>query len=274
MTPPGLAAVAVAAVVLGVLGRSTSAAFTATTRTSANSWATGTLVQRYVREVLADQPFLYHRVEETTGTVAADTPGHHRSGSYAGTIALQQAGALPANPGSAVALGGSGARIVGGGTALSDPTTFSLELWFRTTSATGGKLMGFESTQGATSPRFDRHVFMNAAGQLVYGGWSNPNDSRITTTSSYNDGNWHHLVVTARAHGALQASTIYIDGHPVATGTTTKTGSYSGWWRVGAESLPTGPGCPSGELQVTVDEVAVYLSELSAARVADHFTAR
>lgn len=155
------------------------------------------------------------------------------------------------------------------------PETFSLELWFRTTTTTGGKLIGFESTRDATSSSYDRHVFMAPNGTLVYGGWSAPRIRTITSPLAYNDGAWHHLVLTAVPHGQQQDAVMYVDGSAVAAGTTTRTSFFSGWWFVGYGNLSSGSGYPTTRgFAGSIDQPAVYQTQLSAARVAAHHAAR
>jgi len=164
---------------------------------------------------------------------------------------------------------------VSGGSAIAAPTTFSLELWFRTTTTTGGKLMGFESSQGATGTSYDRHIFMNNSGRLVYGGWVTGTVRTITSPQAYNNGAWHHLVLVAEPRGQQQDAIMYIDGAEVVRGTTSRTGTYNGWWRVGYGNLATGGIYPTTRgFSGYIDQPAVYTNHLSAARVAAHYAAR
>jgi signal peptidase I len=251
------------------------AAFTATTRNSSNSWTVGQLVQPYNAEVLADGPYVFYLVDEASGSAAADYSGNDRTGDYSSIGSYRQPGALPNNFSYAVNLGGGTGRLVSGGSALAAPTTFSLELWFRTSTGTGGKLIGFESSRSATGSSFDRHVFMNNSGRLVYGGWSTQTIRTITSPLAYNNGAWHHLVLTAVPRGQQQDAIMYVDGSEVKRGTTSRTGTYSGWWRVGYGNLATGGIYPTTPgFSGSIDQPAVYTSQLSAARVAAHYAAR
>jgi len=252
------------------------ASFSGETRNSGNAWAVQTrILQPYTAQVLADSPYLYYLVDEANGPNAADTSGNGRTGTYNAISAYLQPGGLPGNPGFAVALNGGGGRVVSGGTSVSNPTTFTLELWFKTTTSSGGKLIGFESSQASTSSSYDRHVYMRTNGTLVYGGWSNGGTSAITSPRSYNDGNWHYLALSAVRSGSQQASTMYVDGSNVVSGTTTRTSSYSGWWRVGYGSLSSGGTYPpSANFLGTVDNVAVYSTALTGTRIAAHYAAR
>ena len=266
--PVGLLAVALAVTAGSSVA---SATFTAGTTNPGNTWAVA--LDRYLNEVRADGPHVYYRLEEAGGTTMADSGTGGRTGSYAAVSAYHVPGALTDSPGYAVSLAGQG-RLVSGGTALIDPTTFSLELWFKTTTTAGGKLIGFESTRNAISPTYDRHVLMRPDGRLVYGAWDG-SSLTITSPKAYNDGQWHHLVLTAVPRGQRQDAVMYVDGGGVVLGTTTRTAYYSGWWRVGYGGLATDPGLPSSATFAgSVDEVAVYPVRLSATRVSAHYAAR
>ena len=91
-----------------------------------------------------------------------------------------------------------------------------------------------------------------------------------------NNGVWHHLVVTSVPAGSNESSAMYVDGVLVASGNTAKASLvYSGWWRVGFGRVPTGSGYPTtGNFTGSVDDFAVYRTQLSAARVAAHYAAR
>ena len=250
------------------------AAFTSSTRNQANGWTVAQLVRAYNTAVLADHPYVYYLVDEASGTAAADYSGNSRTGTFASIATYHQTAALPNNPGYSVALGGSTGRLVSGGTALDTPTTFSLELWFRTTTTAGGKLIGFESSRSATGTSYDRHVVMNSSGRLVYGDWTAQQYSTITSPAAYNDGAWHHLVLTATPRGQRQDSIMYVDGTEVTSGVTSRTGDYTGWWRVGYGNLDAGGVVGPRGFAGSIDQPAVYQTELSAARVAAHYAAR
>jgi signal peptidase I len=269
----GSASVAVAIAVTASSAGPAMAAFSATTRNPGNSWSVASIPSLYQTAVLADSPRAYYRLQETSGPAMADSSGNGRTGTYAAVGAYHQAGALTGLSNYAVGLAGATGRLISGGPAWSDPNTFTLELWIKTSTTTGGKLIGFESTQGATSPTFDRHLFMRPDGKIVYEGGAG--QQQITTPLAYNNGQWHHLVLAASQHGAFQDAAIYVDGLQKVSGSTAKTTFYSGWWRVGYGSLPTGTGYPaSANFTGSVDEVAIYPTALTTLRIAAHYAAR
>jgi signal peptidase I len=268
-------ALVVAMVALAVPSTAT-AAFTDTTATAPNTWkAAEILLQPYTAAVRAESPYAFYRLDEASGSDATDASGNTRTGTYASVATYQQAGALPTNPGYAIGLAANSGRMVGGGTGLTDPTTFSAELWFKTTTAAGGKLIGFENSRNATSTSFDREAFMRTDGKVVYMGATSTSKLLVSPTA-LNNGAWHHLVITAVPSGSNEISAMYVDGALVASGNTMKASlSYIGWWRVGFGRVPTGTGYPlTGNFTGSVDDVAIYTTQLSAARVAAHYAAR
>lgn len=270
------------AAVLGVVGvtlavpASVQAAFSARTTSGSNAWRTATnLDQAYTAAVTADAPYALYLLDDASGVSAADATGNSRTGTYTSVAGYQQAGALAHNFGYAVSLAANNGRIVGGGTGLTDPTTFSVEMWFRTTTSGGGKLIGFENSRNATSTLFDRELFMRTDGRLVYMGASSTSKLLVSPTP-LNNGAWHQVVVTSVPSGSQETSVMYVDGVAVATGTTSRAAtSYVGWWRVGFGRVPVGTGYPTtGNFTGTVDNVAIYTTQLTATRVAAHYTVR
>ncbi|MFJ6131729.1 signal peptidase I [Janibacter terrae] len=250
------------------------AAFTARTSSAGSTWGVGQLRQPYVDAVLADSPLLLWLLDEDGGAWAQDRSGSGHTGRYSGVAGYRLDGGLPNNHGYAVRPGATG-RIVDDAPRSVAPSTFTIELWFSTTTRSGGRLAGFESTRDPASALSDRTVHMGDDGRLVYGAWAAPSQKTLVTPSAYNDGRWHHLVVVATARGANQDTTLYVDGREVAWGATSKAETYSGWWRVGAGTRPTGPTAPSAAgFDGLVDNVAIYPFALSAARVAEHYRVR
>ena len=231
----------------------------------------------YRNQVGADFPSFYWRLGESSGTTAADATGHGRTGTYQSGVTLGIAGALSSDSNTAVRLSGTSSGRVTSNTntnatsATSNPQTFSVEAWFRTTTTSGGKLIGLGNSQTSTSSRFDRHVYMTNTGRLVFGVWTGAART-ITSSASYNDGNWHHVVGTLSPAGLV----LYVDGSSVGSDPETTTAApYDGYWRVGGDNLNNWPSRPtSPNFNGTVDEAAVYNFALPATSVAEHYKAR
>ncbi|WP_134765987.1 LamG-like jellyroll fold domain-containing protein [Nocardioides sp. 1609] len=277
-----LLSLATAPLVLLVVVASTtvaSAGFTDTTKTGPNRWkASTTLYQRYTAAVMADSPQSFYLLDEASGALAADRSGASRTGTFTGLSAYRVPGALPNNPGTAVSINGGTDRMVTGGAVTGGPVTFSMELWFRTATTSGGKMVGFESTRESTSSQYDRHVYMRTNGRITYGRWGFLGGSVVESSAAYNDNQWHHLVVSVTGNGtglfSSSRAVMYLDGVAVDSGSTSVPGAFSGWWRVGYGSLPIGVGAPAASWTASVDQFAIYPTALSAQRVAAHWNAR
>lgn len=255
-------------------GSVAQAAFTARTSNPGSTWRVGELRQPYVDAVLADSPTFLWLLDEGSGPSAQDRGGGGHAGRYTDIAAYRNAGGLPNNHGYSIRPGATG-RVVDDAPSSVPPSTFTLEVWFNTTTGSGGRLAGFESSRDRTSTQSDRTVHMSDDGRLVYGGWAAPSQKTLTTPSAYNDGRWHHLVVVVTPRGVNQDVVIHVDGRAVASGGTSKVETYAGWWRVGQGTRPTGPSAPSSAgFDGLVDNVAVYPSALSPARIAEHYRVR
>jgi hypothetical protein len=240
-------------------------------RTSPRSWDASVTVAGAVRpypsRILADGASLYWRLDDAAGatraTSLAGSWGTYRTGVTAGI-----AGALPnVDPQStAVATNASGAGVVGSDELGPGPQTFSAEAWFRTTSGSGGKLLGFGNSALGTSSSYDRHVYLLRSGQLSFGVFSG--SARVVTSpQAYNDGRWHHVVATLGAGGQR----LYVDGRLVAqNAAVTSAQAYSGHWRLGGDNLDGWPSAGNRWFNGQLDEFAVYPSQLSAATIAAH----
>lgn len=144
-----------------------------------------------------------------------------------------------------------------------NPQTFTLSLWFNTTTATGGKLIGFGSAQNGGG-QFDRHIYMTNTGQLVFGVYSTSTHT-IISPLSYNDGNWHHVVVT---FGTTSGMIMYVDNTSVATSVYYSAEPYTGYWKIGNDNVNGWLNPPTSTyFSGKIDDVAVYNTELSSSAV-------
>ncbi len=218
----------------------------------------------YGQDVFDAEPDLYWRLSETSGTTANDSGPMRNHGTYQGTHTKNVAGALVGVSNTAVTFNGS-SGYVASTNAVTDPRVFSAEAWFRTTSSTGGKIIGFGDQRTSLSSNYDRHVFLLNDGRLVFGAY-NGQEVRITSPSSYRNGQWHHVVATMSAQGMK----LYVDGALVGTDPNTLAQSYTGYWRVGGDRVWSG--ASSNFLAGTIDEAAVYSRALSPAEVARHYS--
>ena len=230
----------------------------------------------YANAVLADSPSWLWRLDEASGTKAFD-----RAGSNDVTLNSANtrniAGALLSESDSATNFPGTTSTSVVQGVSPfwgSGPQTFSLEAWLRTSTSTGGKIIGFgtSNTGRSISNGNDRNLYMNNAGQIYFG--VRPDmGTRITINSpaSYRDNQWHHVVATLGSDGMK----LYVDGSQVAANANVKKAQvYRGYWRIGGDQLSSWPSTHTREaITANLDEIAVYPYALSASRVSAHFAA-
>ena len=215
----------------------------------------------YGAAVYADQPDLYWRLGEASGTVAADAGIAGANGTYSGGVSLRSAGALATTGNTAATFDGVNG-LVASSTTSTNPTVYSEELWFKTTTTSGGKLIGFGNAASGLSSNYDRHVYMENDGRLTFGVWTGSANT-ATTPASYNDGQWHHMVATQSSDGMR----LYVDGTLRATNGQTQAQGYTGYWRIGGDTTWG----PQPWFNGTLDEVAVYSTALSPATVAHHY---
>ena len=96
----------------------------------------------------------------------------------------------------------------------------------------GGKIIGFGNNQTGSSGSYDRHVYMQDDGRLVFGVWTGQTNT-ITTHGPYNDGDWHHVVATqwSERHEAVRRRRA--DRAPTRR---PQAQAYDGYWKVGGDN--------------------------------------
>ena len=155
-------------------------------------------------------------------------------------------------------------------TAKQGPQEFGQELWFKTTTKSGGVMLSYGASSSGTSSTHDRKIWMANDGRVSFGVY--PGSTKVVTSaSSLNDGEWHHVVTGLSDQGMV----LYIDGMRVgADPTVTSAQDYSGYWRVGGDTIGGwSPGASSSFFDGAIDEVAVYPHALSLEQVRAHYVA-
>lgn len=147
--------------------------------------------------------------------------------------------------------------------AVNNPLDFTLSAWFKTTSASGKKIIGFEDTKVLVSSSHDRLIWMGTDGKVRFGVWDG-SQRIIASGGTLNDGAWHHAVGTHAADGTTK---FYIDG--VLQGSLNSTvWNGSGYWRIGGYQNGWANGV-TGHFVGTIDDVRVYNRPLSTSEVSD-----
>ncbi|MFJ2241036.1 LamG-like jellyroll fold domain-containing protein [Streptomyces sp. NPDC087859] len=239
-----------------------------TSRSVAQSVTVASAADAYASKVRSDGANLYWRFNETANAYAADSSSGDDSGVHwnAPTQAVADGAA---GSGSSVGYTGSQSEWTYTDKRHATPSSYSLEMWFKTTTTTGGKLIGFANKVQLPSTTYDKHVYMTNAGRLIFGVYSG-GARTITTPQAFNDGAWHHVVATQGGDGMK----LYVDGTLRALNfTVTGSQQFSGFWRVGGDNLDNWTSRPSSRYFTgQIDEVAVYGGVLTASQVASHYS--
>jgi len=209
---------------------------------------------------LADNPLAYWRLDEASGTNAADSSGNGRNGAYANGVTLGSAGALVGDSDTGATFDGSDDNV----TVPDDPTmrlngSWSIEFWAKQISYmhTYPGILG----KGA-----------NPTQPTGYGIWSDSNGALWFMRDNQVSGSGNGALTTAFRYfvltydAATQKMRWYVNG-ALATTTTLSFSTNSGTQPF---QLGQGAGLYGNN---GFDEVALYGAALSAARIAAHYTA-
>ena len=220
----------------------------------------------YSDVVFADNPVSYWRLGDSAGATANDIAGG-RNGSYNGSAALNQQGAIVGDADGAMGVQSGGRMTVPHDAAL-NTGTFSIELWaqLNTNPNAGAEVIlttrvghfnGYNFAFGGQSvPEDDPNLvfYLGTGSAWEYIGWT------PSTTVEY--GAWNHIVGTFEGTTAR----LFLNGEEAASGTvSTYTTSLGGELALGGWG---------GSFDMTngfIDEVAYYNYALGADRVENHY---
>ena len=219
----------------------------------------------YAAAVKKAKPAIHWRLADT-GSVAADSSGRGFAGTMTG-VTRYASGAIRGN--NAVQTDGDPTSGIYQRTRSTPAKAFSVQVWFKTTTTAGGKLLGFESCQVGKGGRADRSLYLTNEGKLVFGTY-NVLIRTVVSPKRYNDGRWHQATATQNAGGTR----LYVDGALVASTSLTGAQPGDGYWRLGGGNLDGWPSKPSSAyVAASLDEFAYYASALSASTIKAQFKA-
>jgi len=237
--------------------------------------------------VLANSPYLYYELGETSGTTATDSSGNSYNGTYTGGYTLGQSGdSAGGTSDDAVSFDGSTGYVLAPAGAEgfgADLYNCSFEFVFKTTSATPEVLAGDAQASGKVTAQVElnenalgnatlangvRFYIRDSAGHVV--GWS------FVNATVFN-GSYHHLVCTFAGPTTMA---IYVDGvaQTLTVSTTSGTISSADFGSFSPNLLTIGANDNHGTPYLaffngTIDEAALYPSALTAAQVTAHYDA-
>jgi len=271
--PTALSVIAALSVV-GVVGSggSAHAAYSTQSPNGTNSLSASAAFP-CLAQVPLDSPYLLYALDEGAGASALDSSGNGRTGTILAGATREVGDCTGNDP--ALTLGGTTTSgITTPGAAIAPPNTFSIEIWFRTTSNRGGQLIGFGESATGTSAVADRRIWMRNNGALRFSIRENNTVRTLNAAGDYRDGAWHHVVATLSSSGMR----LYIDGVLEASNNRDTAYHYTpygsdGFWRVGGDTTTGMAGVTDATLVSSIDNPAVYTTALSATQVAAHYAA-
>jgi hypothetical protein len=223
---------------------------------AAGAGGSGGGLDPYATEVLSDAPVGYWRLNERNTPDAFDASGYDHHGVYTGGVTLLQPGIVAVDP--CAAFDGTNGAVTLNEDILDFAGTarFSVEAWIDGSDGDGyvvgkmsydGAYHGWMLTTDPSGPgmRFQRHPASGVVGGAVV------------------LDEWNHVV------GTYDGSTLrlYLNGQEVSNKASTSTLEDI------VEPLVVSDGASWGAYQGRIDEVAVYETNLSAARVLAHYEA-
>ncbi len=153
---------------------------------------------------------------------------------------------------------------------INNPQSFTVDLWFKTTTTRGGALFGLAQDQNNDNGQYDRTIYMDNNGLLRFGVWTG-SAQLVSSTSRYNDGNWHNVAASESANGAV----LYVDGVPLASNpNATPAENFTGYWRIGDNGLNNWPDEPTSTYFTgAIDQVLIYNGPLSPQEIGEIYQA-
>ncbi len=236
------------------------------------AWLSGTgmfssSIAAYAPAVLADSPLAYWRLDDATTSIA-DASGNNRTGTATAGVTLGGAALVSDGPPSrAITLTGAN-RITIPGFEKIGPGGYSVEYWVKVLTAPAGfmNLVG----DGESGGDFFMMNYLSPGLNIRphYGTGNAP--VSLDSVSALSAGQTYHIVTTWNAAGGANNGVIYING--IADRSTTVSGILPTAGTTGNNTVFIGfDNREPASGSYVVDEVAVYNSALSPARVAVHY---
>jgi RHS repeat-associated protein len=233
--------------------------------------------QVYVSSALAGLPADYWRLGET-GVTDAVNQVNGNTATYSGVTLGQTDG--PFQDATVAKFNGTSDYLAVPSADVPTTNPVSIGMWFKmpANSAAGGVLFSYQAIDmaGDTGAPGDwtPALYVGTDGKLRGEIYNGDSTSPMTSIAKVNDGNWHHVAITATA----SSQALYLDGAQVAsiTRATVDTGVTHAYVGVGKWSggWPAHSAATFGYWPGEISEVAYFNSTLSAAQVGTQYAAR
>ncbi|MFO7575445.1 MAG: T9SS type A sorting domain-containing protein, partial [Bacteroidales bacterium] len=136
------------------------------------------------------------------------------------------------------------------------PEDFTLSLWFRTTTTSGGMIAGFVDNPWGPA-KIDAVLYMSDDGKLRFWISNSATPVELASSSSYNDGNWHQVVLQ---HDGLMTLDINSGTEMLISAVTAVKEVFKGYWTFGGPDIPaTVAAMPSSKhFNGTIDDLMCF----------------
>ncbi|MBA2386889.1 MAG: PKD domain-containing protein, partial [Acidimicrobiia bacterium] len=221
----------------------------------------------HATRVIADGASSYWPMNEASGTDVLDRAGVTHA--VAGTgVTRGVAGAVSGD--TASSLNGAEPGRIYSKSIVKGPDVFTAQAWIKTSTTTGGYILGFGDLQQGNSGHRDRQIWMDNSGKIWFG-VRNSATRTLTSPNSYRDNQWHQITASLGPNGM----SLYVDGVRVGQRTPATSGEgYHGSWRIGGEQMGGWSGAPSNvNFTGAIDEVAIYPTALTQSQIVDQWVA-
>lgn len=225
-------------------------------------------MREYRDVVLEDTPSLYLRLNEASGTLALDSSGNSRNGTYTGSPTLGSSGALRNDADTAATFSGTGQYVTLGDILdFAATAAFSLECWVKPNNDgayTYQRLISKETSDG--SGRQGWTLWRNKSNNnLGFERYLNDASDAKTVSNVLPAGAWTHIVATYDGTNMRLYINGVVQGSPQASSKSLV--NHGDALRVGSDVYS------DSDFGGRIDEVAVYDYALSATRALYHYQA-
>lgn len=205
----------------------------------------------------------YYASYPQSGSTWSDLSGSTNTGNLVNSPTFQTDGSL--------AFVGTSSQMVTTTNSFNNPQAFSIFVIFKTSTASGRKMIGFESNQtGTASGSYDRQLYVASTGVVRFGIFTG---SAVTAVSSdtVTDNVWRLAVGTYGSEGTTMR--LYFNDTSVATNTASSAQNYTGYWRVAGYKCNSWTGGGDGYFTGDIAVAGVYTRGISGSEVTEIYNA-
>lgn len=225
----------------------------------------------YSTQVQSDNPVVYYRTNEPSGTTAVDSSSHGYNGTYGSSVTLGGTGLVagdtaPTFPGGTA----SSSTVLQSSTnsALAPTGSFSVEFWVNVpSSVTTSSQFLWAQTYASGASYYPAYISLESGSPPFFEVQINTTNGVVATYPAAVLGAKNHVVVTWNG----TTLTAYVNG--TSAGTATGSGSITNYSSPYAGFTFGGPGAGHPGFSGALGEFALYNTALSSSRVLAHYNA-